>query len=251
MRLRFAFAVVLTVAFAACARQWPDPPAVDQARYRQDYQAWRADQRSLLAQVLPIVGIWPLPQGRQDADRAAQASVELIETSTEDGRQFVMAFDRNHPAATNPPDVESYPLDPKWRVAARFEAIDPPRPVRVPDVRGGFMHFTAVGTLVFRVNGQEMRLTAFGERDSDELFVMFKDPTNQSTTYGGYRIVLPKVVKPGEWTVLDFNLAMNPPCAYSPYTTCPLPPPENKLPVAIEAGLKRLPSAQGYTQGAS
>jgi len=55
-------------------------------------------------------------------------------------------------------------------------------------------------------------------------------------------------VKGGEFTVLDFNMAMNPPCAYSPYTTCPLPPPENRLDVAVEAGLKRLPSVQGFTQ---
>jgi hypothetical protein len=54
-------------------------------------------------------------------------------------------------------------------------------------------------------------------------------------------------VNGGEWTVLDFNFAFNPPCAYSRYTLCPLPPPENKLPVGIEAGLKRLPSALGYS----
>jgi uncharacterized protein (DUF1684 family) len=54
-------------------------------------------------------------------------------------------------------------------------------------------------------------------------------------------------VNGGEWTVIDFNFAFNPPCAYSRYTLCPLPPSENNLPVAIEAGLKRLPSAQGYS----
>jgi uncharacterized protein len=108
------------------------------------------------------------------------------------------------------------------------------------------MDFMSVGELVFRIREQEMRLTAFGEDDSGELFVMFKDPTNESTTYRGYRILLPKVVKDGEWTVMDFNFAMNPPCAYSRFTTCPLPPPENKLPVAIEAGLKRLPLVTGY-----
>ena len=107
------------------------------------------------------------------------------------------------------------------------------------------MEFTAVGALFFTLQGQPMQLTAFGEPDSPEYFVMFKDPTNESTTYRGYRIVSPKVVDADKWTVLDFNFAMNPPCAYSPYTTCPLPPPENRLPVAVEAGLKRLPSAQG------
>jgi uncharacterized protein (DUF1684 family) len=55
-------------------------------------------------------------------------------------------------------------------------------------------------------------------------------------------------VKNGDFTVLDFNMATNPPCAYSPYTTCPLPPPENKLDIAVEAGLKRLPNVQGYVR---
>jgi uncharacterized protein len=78
------------------------------------------------------------------------------------------------------------------------------------------------------------------------LSVWFKDQTNGSTTYRGYRTVRPEVVNDGEWTVIDFNFAGNPPCAYSNFTTCPLPPPENQLPVAIEAGLKQLPSAAGY-----
>ena len=76
---------------------------------------------------------------------------------------------------------------------------------------------------------------------------MFKDATNASTTYG-YRMLDAPVVAKGEWTVLDFNLASNPPCAYSSYTTCPLPPPENRLAVAIEAGEKRFPTGRGFAQ---
>jgi uncharacterized protein (DUF1684 family) len=136
-------------------------------------------------------------------------------------------------------------------VAARFDAFDRPKPVQVADVRGGTRNYTAVGELVFQLpaHGEDLRLTAFGDEEWEDFFVMFKDPTNRTTTYAGYRMVLPKVVKNGEWTVIDFNFASNPPCAYSQFTTCPLPPPENRLNVAVEAGLKRLPSAQGYTPG--
>jgi uncharacterized protein (DUF1684 family) len=119
--------------------------------------------------------------------------------------------------------------------------------VQVSDVRGGAMNFLALGQLVFRLNEKEHRLTTFGEPGGGEFFVMFKDATNATTTYSGYRILTPAVVNGGEWTVLDFNLAFNPPCAYSRFTLCPLPPSENRLPTAIEAGLKRLPSAQGYS----
>jgi hypothetical protein len=248
MNSRIALFAVLVAALAGCSRErTAEPPPVDQAQYQKEHDEWREEQRQMLRDVLPIVGIWPLPQGRQDADKLAGGSVQLSELSAPDGREFVMAIDSSHPAATNPPPVESYPLDSRWRVAAQFTAFEQPKRVRVPDVRGGFMDFTAVGELTFRLDDEDLRLTALGEPDSPEFFVMFKDPTNRSTTYSGYRMLAPKVVASGEWTVLDFNFAMNPPCAYSRYTTCPLPPPENRLPVAVEAGLKRLPSVQGYT----
>jgi hypothetical protein len=161
-------------------------------------------------------------------------------------RQFVSAWDSQHPDAQELPPIEAYPLDSRWRVAARFDAFDAPRSVRVADVRGGFMDFVAPGELVFRVNDEEMRLTAIGEPGRDDLFVMFKDSTNGATTYGGYRIVTPRAVADREWTVLDFNVALNPPCAYSRFTTCPLPPPENRLDVAVEAGEKRYPAGEGF-----
>ncbi len=132
------------------------------------------------------------------------------------------------------------------RVSARFDRLDSPKRVRVPDVRGGSMEFTAVGQLVFRLKGEELRLTAIGAEGNPRLAVWFKDRTNGLTTYRGYRTVRPQVVEDGEWTVLDFNLSSNPPCACSNFTTCPLPPPENRLPVSIEAGLKQLPSVEGY-----
>jgi hypothetical protein len=174
-------------------------------------------------------------------------SLLLYVADAGDDRRWVTARDMKHPAITNPPALESFPLNARWRVSARFDAFASPKPVQVPDVRGGVMSFLSLGQLVFQLNGQEHRLTAFGEPGGGEFFVMFKDPTNQTTTYGGYRILTPAVVNGGEWTVIDFNFAFNPPCAYSRYTLCPLPPPDNSLPVAVEAGLKRLPSAQGYS----
>ena len=174
-------------------------------------------------------------------------SLLLYVSDAGDERRWLTARDMKHPAIANPPALEIYPVDAKWRVSARFDAFEAPKPVQVSDVRGGAMNFLALGQLVFHLNNWEHRLTAFGEPGGGEFFVMFKDATNQTTTYGGYRILTPAVVNGGEWTVLDFNFAFNPPCAYSRYTLCPLPPAENKVPIAIEAGLKRLPSAQGYS----
>jgi hypothetical protein len=174
-------------------------------------------------------------------------SVLLITQNMPDGRVFITGIDQAHPALKQPPIVEAFPPDQRWRVAARFDAFEKPRQVTVADVRGGKVEFMAAGQLVFRLAGREWRLTAFVPGGDEPFFVMFKDQTNGVSTYGGYRILQPERVKNGGFTILDFNMAMNPPCAYSPFTTCPLPPPENKIDVAVEAGLKRLPSVQGFT----
>jgi uncharacterized protein len=181
------------------------------------------------------------------ADGMTIGSVLLAMEALPDGRRFVTGIDQAHPAMKQPPTVEAFPPDQRWRVAARFDAFDKPRSVKVPDVRGGTMDFTAAGQLVFRLVDREWRLTAFDSGADQPFFVMFKDRTNGTATYGGYRILQPNRVTNGQFTVLDFNMATNPPCAYSPYTTCPLPPPENKLDIAVEAGLKRLPSVTRYT----
>ena len=174
-------------------------------------------------------------------------SLEIVSMGLpSDERRFVMAWDAQHPDAQNLPPIDTYPVDRRWRVAARFDAFDTPRVIRVADVRGGFVDMPAPGELVFRFEGEEMRLTAIGEPGREDLLVMFKDPTNTTTTYGGYRMVTPRAVSDGEWTVLDFNMAFNPPCAYSRFTTCPLPPRENRLGAAVQAGEKRYPAGQGF-----
>jgi uncharacterized protein (DUF1684 family) len=164
-----------------------------------------------------------------------------------DGRQFISASDEAHPLLKDFPKVQTYPVDQRWRVSARFDAFEQPTTMQVDDVRGGRTAFPAVGRLTFRIGDQEQQLTAFHFPDSPEFFVLFKDATNASTTYG-FRMIGAPVVHNGEWTVIDFNVARNPPCAYSPYTTCPLPPAENRLAVAIEAGEKRFPTGRGFVQ---
>jgi uncharacterized protein len=185
-------------------------------------------------------------EGETQVQSVLAGPFRLEVTDVGDDRRWVSATDTTHPAITAPPPLPLYPLDEQWRVLARFDRFDAPQRLRVPDVRGGSMEFTAVGQLVFRLKGEELRLTAIGVDRDPRFAVWFKDLTNGVTTYRGYRTVRPQVVEDGEWTVLDFNFSYNPPCAYSSFTTCPLPPPENRLPIAIEAGLKQLPSVEGF-----
>lgn len=153
-----------------------------------------------------------------------------------EGRRFVTVWDEAHPVALGLAKVATFPVDLRWRVAARFDALDAPITIRVPDVRGGTIELVTVGKLVMRLEGRERRLTAIANPDDEQFFVMFRDDTNGSTTYGGYRVLYVPRVAPAQWTVVDFNKAGNPPCAYSPFTLCPLPPRENRLDLPIEAG---------------
>lgn len=145
--------------------------------------------------------------------------------------------DRESPALAKFAGVDTFPVDPDWRVEARFEPFDPPRELLIPDVTGNDQPMEAPGRLVFEVDGEEMSLQAL-DGGEDSFFLIFADETSGRETYGAGRYLY--VPRPGEdgTTVIDFNRAYNPPCAFTPYATCPLPPKGNRLPAAIEAGEK-------------
>jgi uncharacterized protein (DUF1684 family) len=189
----------------------------------------------------------PLTKSAEVQNEMTLGSVRLAVMPMGDGRVFLDASDEEHPVLKNLPKVQTYPVEARFRVAARFDAFDQPKMMKIADVRGGTLEYPAAGRLTFRIGDQEQQLTAFGFPDSDQFSIFFKDATNSSTTYGNRMVHAPKVGK-GEWTVLDFNFAGNPPCAYSPYTTCPLAPAENRLAVAIEAGEKNFPTGKGFVQ---
>ncbi len=204
--------------------------------------------------VTPAAGVAMLNEEGKPVNATSEVPYEMTFGSlrmsvipTPDGRRFVSASDAAHPLLKDFPKVEAYPIDQRWRVAARYDAFEQPKMVPIADVRGGTTEYPAVGRLTFRIGEQEQQLTAFHFPDSPAFFVLFKDATNATTTYG-FRMFDAPVVTSGEWTVIDFNVARNPPCAYSPYTTCPLPPAENRLAVAIEAGEKRCPTGRGFVQ---
>jgi uncharacterized protein (DUF1684 family) len=133
--------------------------------------------------------------------------------------------------------IDRFPVDPRWRVVAKFERHDPPLTVAVPDVLGQINEEPSPGTLSFTLAGRDCRLIPTGE-PGGQLFIVFGDPTNGVTTYGAGRFLNADAPSPDGKVVLDFNKATNPPCAFTPYATCPLPPEGNRLPVAVEAGEK-------------
>ena len=132
--------------------------------------------------------------------------------------------------------VESFPAREEYKVAAQFVAD--PKKIPITNILGQTEPEDSPGYVVFRLHGQEYRLRpVFDDPGSKDLFFMFRDQTAGKETYGAGRFLDTDPPKDGK-VVLDFNKAYNPPCAFTPYATCPLPPHENRLPVRIEAGEK-------------
>lgn len=133
--------------------------------------------------------------------------------------------------------LEYFPADEAWRVTARFVAE--PKKIPILNVLGQTEESECPGYAVFRLAGQEERLyPILEEPGAKELFYIFKDQTSGKETYGAGRFLYSDLPRDGK-VVLDFNKAYNPPCSFTPYATCPLPPPENRLPIRVEAGEKK------------
>ena len=133
--------------------------------------------------------------------------------------------------------LEHYPVSPEWRFDARFIPYDPPKHITVPTILGFPEDDVAPGEIEFTYRGKPYRVVPVLEQGSDELFIIFGDRTNGKSTCGGGRFVYAPFAKDGK-TVLDFNKAYDPPCVFTPYATCALPPPANHLPFEVTAGEK-------------
>lgn len=134
-----------------------------------------------------------------------------------------------------------YPPDPAYRVRAEVAPFANPKVVRIATSTGELRPQQRYAELRFRLGDRDLTLTAFadpGVHHTHELFVPFRDTTSGTETYGAGRYLEVEVDHgpDGETATIDFNLAYNPYCAYSEFYSCPLPPPENTLPVPIPAG---------------
>lgn len=134
--------------------------------------------------------------------------------------------------------IPSYPVSTAWRVPARFEPYPAGKKIPIPNVLGTVSNDPSPGAVVFRVGGRTFRIDAVEEEGSDELFLIFGDRTNGVETYGAGRFLYVPRAGPDGKMVVDFNKAYNPPCAFTAYATCPLPPPQNRLALEVKAGEK-------------
>jgi len=133
--------------------------------------------------------------------------------------------------------LDYFEFDPAWQIEAEWQALSPPLTMEVPNVTGELKTVEVTHQAVFEMAGQKIALLPMAVGDK-EVFFVFRDRTSGRETYGAGRFLKADLPADGKIT-LDFNRAYNPPCAFTAFATCPLPPPENWLPFAIPAGEKK------------
>jgi len=152
-----------------------------------------------------------------------------------DTRYGVRLRDLHHADLQQFAGIDRYPVDARWKITARWEET-PGRTIPITNVLGQTTPQAAPGILVFSLEGKEFRLDALDE-GGDELFIIFGDATNAKETYGAGRYLY--VPKPTNGAVVvDFNRSENPPCAFTEFATCPLPPAGNVMDIPVYAGEK-------------
>jgi uncharacterized protein (DUF1684 family) len=145
--------------------------------------------------------------------------------------------DSKSPQRTDFPGLQVYPVDPRWRIVARLERYASDKEVVYLDGDGKPQPYFSPGTALFEKDGKSCRVEPVYESDRRKLFVLFSDPTNMDETYGAGRFLYAPLPI-DDRVLLDFNKCFNPPCAFTPYAVCPLPSPDNRIDLRVEAGEK-------------
>ena len=151
-------------------------------------------------------------------------------------RLAIRLRDLNNAIRKNFTGLTWFAVDERYRVRGRFIPHDEPITVRLPNILGDIEPFTSHGSVTLTVNGQEVTMLPISS--GEQLWFIFRDMTSGTETYPAARFLYVENPDKDGWTTVDFNQAYNPPCAFNPYTTCPLPPEPNRLRVRIEAGEK-------------
>lgn len=199
---------------------------------------WLEDER---VRFVPSPGV-DLPEGLMVDDLAGEPTVLQLGSVRfhviKRGDRFgVRVRDTASPAIAAFNGLQHFRIDPSWRVTARLEPADPGATIEIVDITGSLSREATPGSVAFERDGATWRIaTVPADEETGTLWLIFGDATNGTDTYGGGRFLYTEPVAADGTVVVDFNLAYNPPCVFSPYATCPLPPPQNRLALRIEAG---------------
>ena len=176
-----------------------------------------------------------------DSARGAVQEYESLQwfTIKRDDKFGIRLRDFKNPELENFKGIERYPVDAAWRVEARFGKSDSLKTINITNILGQTTPQPSPGTIIFTINEKEYRLDALADDEgSSEYFMIFGDATNTKETYGAGRYLYINKPDADGKTIIDFNKAYNPPCAFTAFATCPLPPRQNILDIEVTAGEK-------------
>ena len=134
--------------------------------------------------------------------------------------------------------IDRFDVNPEWNLKAKFFPYDPVKIIEIPTIMGTIIEEPSPGYLEFQIDGKTFQLDPTGNINSKKLFLIFADQTNGNETYGAGRFLSVDFPNPDSIIYIDFNKAYNPPCAFTKYATCPLPPKQNQLAIEVTAGEK-------------
>ncbi len=154
------------------------------------------------------------------------------------GRMALRVRDANAPTRKGFTGIDYFPLDRKFRFEANFVPHEAGRTIEIVNILGMVEPMMNPGTVTFMHEGKPVTLEAIDEGDH-RLFLVFADRTSGKETYAAARFMYAAYPGPDGKTIVDFNEAYNPPCAFTPYSTCPMPPPGNRMDFAVTAGEKK------------
>lgn len=180
--------------------------------------------------------------GSPDLLRVGDLTMLVIERGSRFG---IRIKDKNSPARRSFAGLKYFSIRESYRLKAKFVPYSPPRKIAIPNILGETTEESCPGYAEFTLGGKAYRLEPVEE--GGEFFFIFKDLTSSKETYAAGRFLHAERPRNGE-VILDFNQAVNPPCAFTPYATCPLPPRQNRLAVRIEAGEMRYGHASPHVK---
>ena len=185
--------------------------------------------------IAPVRLLADSDEGGPTIFRTGTLSYQVIKRSDRFG---IRIKDSESEARKHFPGIEHYPVNPRWIVDARFDPFPEPRKIAIPNVLGTTTMEAAPGVLRFKFDGKAYELTPILEQGETDFFIIFRDLTSGHATYPAGRFLYAKPPGPDGIVRIDFNRSYNPPCAFTPFATCPLPPLQNRLPFAVEGGEK-------------
>jgi uncharacterized protein len=231
---------------AITSLNWLTP---EPARFADAPGAWRADESGVTVELGPgeeltldgavIRGTHSFGRIPERGGVFARDDSGVYEVARRGGNDILRPRRPDSPVLVGYTGTPAYEPDPRWAIHGRYVPFATPRDTSVGSVVEGLTHvYAAPGVLEFTLNGETFRLTAFNGKEPGSFLVLFTDATSGLTTYPANRSLAVDPPDESGNVVIDFNRAVNLPCAYTTFATCPLPPEGNHLTVAVEAGEK-------------